>query len=55
MTMRSSPWLVKVKPMTDLWFATGRETRSELLGEAKYLGARPGIIATLHIWSQTLV
>jgi Putative transposase len=27
----------------------------ELLGDAKYLGARPGIIATLHTWSQTLL
>jgi hypothetical protein len=32
-----------------------RETRDELLGDAKSFGARPGIIATLHTWSQTLV
>jgi hypothetical protein len=48
-------WLVNVKPMTDLLFATVRETLSELLDDAKYLGARPGVIATLHTWSQTLV
>jgi hypothetical protein len=41
--------------MTDILFATVRETLYELLGDAKYLGARPGIIATLHTWSQTLV
>jgi Putative transposase len=27
----------------------------ELLGDAKYLEARPGVIATLHTWSQTLI
>jgi hypothetical protein len=48
-------WLVNVKPMTNLLFATVRETLYELLGDAKYLGAQPGIIATLHTWSQTLV
>jgi hypothetical protein len=48
-------WLVNVKPMTDLLFATVRETLYELLGDAKYLGAQPRIIATLHTWSQTLV
>ena len=26
-----------------------------LLGDPKYLGAQPGIIAALHTWSQTLV
>jgi hypothetical protein len=27
----------------------------ELLGDAMYLGACPGLIAALHTWSQTLV
>jgi hypothetical protein len=31
------------------------DTLLELLDDAKYLGAQPGIIATLHTWSQTLV
>jgi hypothetical protein len=48
-------WLVNVRVMTELLFATVRETLYELLGDAKYLGARPGLIATLHTWSQTLV
>jgi hypothetical protein len=48
-------WFVNVKPMTDLLLATVRETRYELLGDATYLGARPGLIATMHTWSQTLV
>jgi Putative transposase/Transposase zinc-binding domain len=48
-------WLANVRAMTTLWFATVRETLCELLIDAKYLGARPGILATLHTWSQTLV
>jgi hypothetical protein len=46
---------VHVKAMTDMLFATVRETLYELLGDAKSLGARPGISSTLHTWSQTLV
>jgi hypothetical protein len=48
-------WLANVTGMTQLLFASMHETLVELLGEAKYLGATPGIIATLHTWSQTLV
>jgi len=49
-----------------LWLANGRELASvlfhaawamlsELLGDPKYLGATPGMIAVLHTWGQTLV
>jgi Putative transposase/Transposase zinc-binding domain len=48
-------WLANVTAMTPLLFATVRETLGELLGDAKDLGAQPGIIAALHTWSQTLV
>jgi hypothetical protein len=48
-------WLANVRAMTPLLFATVRETLYELLGDAKYLGAQPGILAALHTWSQTLV
>jgi hypothetical protein len=41
--------------MTNLLFATAHATLDELLGDAKYLGACPGLIAALHTWSQTLV
>jgi len=41
--------------MTNLLFATVHATLDELLGDAKYLGACPGLIAALHTWSQTLV
>jgi hypothetical protein len=48
-------WLANVAVMTYLLFASVQETLMEWLGDAKYLGAKPGIIATLHTWSQTLV
>jgi Putative transposase/Transposase zinc-binding domain len=48
-------WLVNVRPMTNLLFATVHETLDQLLGDEKYLGACPGLLAALHTWSQTLV
>jgi len=48
-------WLANVPVMTQLLFASVHETLVELLGDPKYLGAKPGIIATLHTWSQTLL
>jgi hypothetical protein len=51
-------WLANSRAMTPLWFATVRETLGELRRDGQYVGAWPGIIATLqtlHMWSQTLV
>jgi hypothetical protein len=48
-------WLANVPVMTTLLFQAARDTLTALLGDPKYLGAQPGIIAALHTWSQTLV
>jgi hypothetical protein len=48
-------WLANVPLMPSLLFTSVRDTLLELLGDPKYLGARPGIIAGLHTWGQTLV
>lgn len=48
-------WLANVAVMTKLLFASVHDTLCELLGDSKYLGARAGIIATLHTWTQTLL
>ena len=48
-------WLDNVAQMTSLLFSAVHATLFELLGAPKYLGARPGLIAALHTWSQTLV
>ncbi len=48
-------WLANVPVLTTLVFQAVRATLVELLADPKYLGAQPGILATLHPWSQTLV
>jgi hypothetical protein len=46
-------WLANVAAMTPRLLAPVHATREQLLGDEKYLGACPGIIATLHTWPQT--
>jgi Putative transposase len=41
--------------MVTLLFQAAWATLSKLLGDPKYLGAKPGMIAALHTWGQTLV
>jgi hypothetical protein len=48
-------WRANVAVMTTLLLASVRDTWLELLGDEAYLGAKPGIMATLHTWSQTLI
>jgi hypothetical protein len=48
-------WLSNVKVMFGLLFRSVSRTLLELLEDEKYLGARPGIIATLHTWGRTLI
>src|SRR6266536_3390185 len=48
-------WLANVDTMSQLLVASVHDTLLELLGDGKYLGAKPGIIATLHTWTQTLL
>lgn len=47
-------WKHNRTAFADLLFAVVKETLIELLGDPKYLGARPGILAALHTWNQTL-
>lgn len=48
-------WLANVRVMATLLFQAAWATLSELLGDPKYLGATPGMLAALHTWGQTLV
>jgi hypothetical protein len=36
-------------------FTSSRDALFELLGDEKYMGAKPGIIASLHSWTKTLL
>jgi hypothetical protein len=47
-------WLVNVAAMTQRLCASVHDTVLELLGDPNYLGATPGIRATLHPWTPTL-
>ena len=47
-------WRLNVKLMTGILFASASKTLFELLNDDKYLGAQPGMIASLHTWSKTL-
>ena len=48
-------WLSNVAVMMQLLCASVDDTLGTLLGDPKYLGAKPGISATLHTWPQTLL
>ncbi len=48
-------WLANVRELANLLFHAAWATLSELLGDPKYLGATPGMLAALHTWGQTLV
>ena len=41
--------------MTNIVFQCARDTIFELLKDERYLGALPGVIASLHTWSKTLL
>lgn len=47
-------WKANRRRLASLLFGAVRETLFELLQDAKYLEARPGVIATLHTWGRTL-
>ena len=47
-------WRYNRKLFGDVLFAAATEALKLLLGDRQYLGARPGMLAALHTWSQTL-
>jgi hypothetical protein len=47
-------WRWNRPQMTEVLFSSVRETLLTLLQDPKWLGATPGIVATLHTWSRTL-
>jgi hypothetical protein len=47
-------WRYNKSVFADTLFAAASETLTELLADPKYLGARIGLLAALHTWSQTL-
>ncbi len=48
-------WIRNVRLMTNILFAAVRDTLFEFILDERHIGAKPGIIAALHTWSQTLL
>lgn len=48
-------WLKNARAMTNILFTAVHDTLFEFFLDEKHIGAKPGIIATLHTWSQTLI
>ena len=47
-------WQYNRKRFAEALFAAATKALLELLADPKYLGARPGLLAALHTWSQSL-
>ena len=47
--------LLNVSLMTNILFTAVRDTLYEFFLDERHIGGKPGIIATLHTWSQTLI
>jgi hypothetical protein len=47
-------WCWNRGPMAKLLFGAVRETLMELLGDPRYLGAQPAVLAALHTWGRSL-
>jgi len=48
-------WLANVRNMTNLLFTCVRDTLCEFFADTRHIGGKPGMIATLHTWSQTMI
>lgn len=48
-------WIRNVRQMTNILFTAVRDTLFEFFNDPRHVGGKPGIIATLHTWSQTLI
>ena len=48
-------WRFNVKAMTQIFFTCSRDTLFDLLGDEKYMGGKPGIVASFQTWTKTLL
>lgn len=48
-------WRFNMKRMTNILFRAVRDTLFEFFLDEKHIGGKPGIIAALHTWGQTLI
>jgi hypothetical protein len=48
-------WHTNMQQLSGLLFQAVRDTLMELLGDRKYLGAKPGLMLAFHSWGRSLV
>lgn len=48
-------WVLNLKVMTNILFLAVRDTLFDFFHDKKHIGGKPGIIATLQTWSDTLI
>lgn len=48
-------WLCNYRELGELLFKSARDALFDLASDPRYLGARPGVIMTLHTWGQQLL
>ena len=48
-------WRCNMRQLSGLLFQAVRDTLMELLGDSKYLGAKPGLMLAFHSWGRSLV
>lgn len=48
-------WDFNRKTIAQILFTCARDTLFELLGDEKYMGGKPGIIASMHTWTKTML
>lgn len=48
-------WLHNVRIMSDILFQAVRDTLFDFIEDEKHVGGTPGIISSLHTWSQTVM
>lgn len=48
-------WIINVKAMTDLLFLAVRDVMFDFIEDEQHVGGLPGMILSLHTWSQTLI
>jgi hypothetical protein len=48
-------WTLNVRPMTSILFRAAHDTLFEFFKDERHIGAKPGVIAALHTWTQSLL
>lgn len=48
-------WLLNTEKLTNLLFKSAKKALNKMFKDERYVGGKPGVIATLHTWGQTMI